>query len=172
MYCHSICLMFVSHPLFTLIFRIHFLISPQEKDKVRKILEVRIADLTKEKTNLGVLCSKHETRIKALEHTESELASAQKTIKVNLTDLDEKNATIAEFESAVSELHSEIDALKEAIVKKSEQMGLLEAQITVLKQEEGRVQIVLSEKDNSFHQVMSEKMEVTEERDHFQVLCA
>jgi len=137
---------------------------------VRKILEVRIADLTKEKTNLGVLCSKHETRIKALEHTESELASAQKTIKLNLTDLDEKNATIAEFESAVSELHSEIDALKEAIVKKSEQMGLLEAQITVLKQEEGRVQIVLSEKDNSFHQVMSEKMEVTEERDHFQVL--
>lgn len=136
---------------------------------MRKILEARIGDLTKEKTNLGVLCSKHETRIKALEHTESELVSAQKTIKTNLTDLDEKKATIEEFESAVTELHHEIDALKEAIAKKSEQMGLLEAQIVVMKQEEGKVQVVLSDKDRAFHRVMSEKMEVTEERDHFQV---
>lgn len=136
---------------------------------MRKVLEVWIADLTKEKSNLGVLCNKHETRIKALEHTESELATAQKTIKSNLSDLDEKKATIEEFESAVGELHSEIDALKSEIAKKSEQMGLLEAQIVVLKQEEGRVQGVVIEKDQIIHQVTSEKMNVTEERDHFQV---
>lgn len=136
---------------------------------MRKILEVRIADLTKEKTNLGVLCGKHETRIKALEHTESDLANAQKVIKANISELSEKNAAIVELENAVSELHDEISTLKGKIAEKNEQMGLLNAQINVLREESGHTQVVLQEKDNLIQSVKIEHRDVSEERDHFQV---
>lgn len=140
-----------------------------EKDKVRKILEVRITDLTKDKTALGTACSKHEARIAALERTERELDTANLGLKKFTKEIAEKQVEINEFETTVMELQTEVAAKKKLETFQTSKIGELQTNIKALETGAEQLKAEIAQKVAAIAQAKVEHTDVSEERDHFQV---
>lgn len=140
-----------------------------EKDKVRKVLESRIADLTKEKASLGVVCNKHEERIRVLEGVERQLENANLHIKKCAAELLSRDETIVDLENDVLALQDEISAIKAREGKKDEYIDQLKGQVAGLEVTVQDLKTDIAQRLAELAQGKVQLGEVSEERDHFQV---
>jgi chromosome segregation ATPase len=142
-----------------------------EKEKVRKVLETRIADLTRDKLGLGQLCKKHEDRIASLEGTEKELEACKGNLNKANKEIQAKVDSIAELDLTITELNDEIYQRKTKESELSETIAQLTAVGAGLEQDKLQLQATVAQNVLDLKQVRHELAEMTEERNHFQVRC-
>lgn len=140
-----------------------------EKEKVRKVLEIRIADLTKEKAQLGVVCNKHEERIRVLEGVEKLLETANFNLKKSTVDVHSRDEIIEGLENDVLALQDEIAVNKAREGKKDDYIGTLQEQKAGLEGTMEELRKDIAQRLADLSQSKVELSEVSEERDHFQV---
>lgn len=147
-----------------------------EKEKVRKALEVRIADLTKDKLLLNSTLKKTEERVKALEHTEQDLVTCQFDLKKTQGEVERKMQAIEELEVTIKELNDEIYERKRKEADFKDQVSQLVGQRGALEREKEVLNQAVAQGVADLSANKEVLKEVTEERDHFQVrlrqLCA
>ena len=140
-----------------------------EKEKVRKVLEARIGELTKEKVGLSTVVLKHEERIKALESTEAQLQSTQFQLKKATGEVQGKLDAIRELEDSLSELHDEVYQRKTQEKELGETIESLSADIGALQLGQEELRNEVSKEQATLQDTKVVLGQVSEERDHFQV---
>ena len=140
-----------------------------EKEKVRKVLEGRISDLTREKATLSALCTNHEDRIRVLEGVEKELETAKVNLKKAAGDIQTRDETVLGLENDVLALQDEIAANLAREGKKDGRIEGLLGQVAGLESTVDGLKKDIAQRIADLAQSKVELADVSEERDHFQV---
>ena len=140
-----------------------------EKEKVRKVLEGRIADINRDKSALAVVCAKHEERISALESTEKELAALLVNFKRCMSDLMAKQTTCEELELKVATLETDIDVRSKDQAAQAERIEELEATIAGLQKNVAELEVDIAQRLVDLADAQAHETEAYVERDHYQV---
>jgi predicted nucleic acid-binding Zn-ribbon protein len=142
-----------------------------EKEKVRKALETRIGDLTKDKLTLNQTLKKAEDRIRALEGTEHELETCKFNLKKAQGEVQTKAEEMEGLEGCIKDLNDEIYQRKQRETELEANVAQLLARGAGLEKDKEVLNDVVAQGVADLRANKQVLKEVTEERDHFQV-CA
>jgi predicted nucleic acid-binding Zn-ribbon protein len=143
-----------------------------EKEKVRKALETRIGDLTKDKLTLNQTLKKAEDRIRALEGTEHELGPCTFNLKKAQEEVQAKVEEVEGLEGCIKDLNDEIYQRKQRETELEGNVAQLVAKGVGLEKEKEVLNEVVAQGVADLRANRQVLKEVTEERDHFQVQSA
>lgn len=140
-----------------------------EKEKVRKALEVRIADLTKDKLLLNSTLKKADERIKALEYTEQGLEACKLDLKKSQGEVQNKLEEIEGLEAIIKDLNDEVYERKKREADFRDEVSSLVGQRAALEREKEALNQAVAQGVSDLRANKEVLKDVTEERDHFQV---